>query len=135
MNVRWYIALFDDAGDTLHDWMGLTPAIPRRPWHRHLRPGISREFHYRTAAGRRHRGLHPPGGLLCQAPALRHVPGERHTRGKLAATLECINAFADLRVRRTAPWPPEVAGEKLAEAVAADSRLDWAPPLSGSMRA
>jgi acyl-CoA thioesterase FadM len=56
------------------------------------------------------------------------------TRRKLAATLECINAFADLRVRRTAPWPPEVA-EKLAEAVAADSRVDWAPPLSGSMRA
>jgi acyl-CoA thioesterase FadM len=56
------------------------------------------------------------------------------TRAKLAATLECINAFADLRVRRTAPWPPEVAA-KLSEAVAADGRLGWAPPLSGAMRA
>ena len=56
------------------------------------------------------------------------------TRGKLAATLECINAFADLRVRRTAEWPAEVAA-KLAEAVAADRQLDWDAPLCGAMRA
>jgi len=56
------------------------------------------------------------------------------TRRKLAATLECINAFADLTVRRTAPWPPEVAA-KLAEAVESDRKLDWAPPLSGTMHA
>ncbi len=24
MNMRWYVALFDDAGDTLHDHIGLT---------------------------------------------------------------------------------------------------------------
>jgi acyl-CoA thioester hydrolase len=56
------------------------------------------------------------------------------TRGRLAATLECINAFADLRVRRTAPWPPEVAA-KIAAGVAAHVQLDWAPPLSGAMGA
>jgi len=36
-------------------------------------------------------------------------------------------------VRRTAPWPPDVAA-KLVAAVAADGQLDWVPPLSGAMR-
>ncbi|MGD0871197.1 MAG: thioesterase family protein [Bryobacteraceae bacterium] len=25
MNARWYLALFDDASDALHEWIGLTP--------------------------------------------------------------------------------------------------------------
>ena len=25
MNVRWYLGLFDDASDALHEWIGLTP--------------------------------------------------------------------------------------------------------------
>ena len=29
MNMRWYVALFDDAGDTLHDHLGLTREFRR----------------------------------------------------------------------------------------------------------
>jgi len=29
MNMRWYVALFDDAGDTLHDQLGLTREFRR----------------------------------------------------------------------------------------------------------
>ena len=133
MNVRWYIALFDDAGDTLHDWMGLTQAYHTA----HGTGTFDLEYHVNFISE-----LLPGEDIVVYIRLVAYSAKRLHyvmflvndTRRKLAATLECINAFADLRVRRTAPWPPEVA-EKLAEAVAADSRVDWAPPLSGSMRA
>jgi acyl-CoA thioester hydrolase len=133
MNVRWYIALFDDAGDTLHDWMGLTP-----------------EYHSAHGTGTFDLEYHVnfinevlPGEdvavyirLVAQSEKCLHYVMflVNRTRGKLAATLECINAFADLRVRRTAPWPPEVSA-RIAAGVATHSQLDWPPPLSGAMRA
>jgi acyl-CoA thioester hydrolase len=133
MNVRWYIALFDDAGDTLHDWMGLTPEYHAA----HGTGTFDLEYHvnfltevlpgediavYVRLAGCSEKRLHYVMFLV------------NSTRAKLAATLECINAFADLRVRRTAPWPPEVLA-KLAAAVAVAGRLDWNAPLSGAMHA
>jgi acyl-CoA thioesterase FadM len=133
MNVRWYVALFDDAGDTLHDWMGLTTQYHAAhgtgtfdlEYHIHylteVLPGEDVVVYIRLVAWSEKR-LHYVMFLVNQ------------TRDKLAATLECINSFADLRVRKTAPWPPEVAA-KLAAAVAADGQLDWPPPLCGAMRA
>ena len=131
MNVRWYLVLFDDAGDTLHDWMGLTLAY-------HAAHGtgtfdLEHHIHYLSEV--------LPGDDVAVYIRLVDYSEKRlhyimflvnETRQKLAATLECINAFADLRVRRTAPWPPEAAA-KLAEAVATDRQLDWPAPLSGAM--
>jgi acyl-CoA thioester hydrolase len=133
MNVRWYIALFDDAGDTLHDWMGLTQAYHTA----HGTGTFDLEHHVNFIAE-----VLPGEEIAVYIRLVGHSEKRLHyvmflvnkTRGKLAATLECINAFADLRDRRTAPWPPEAAA-KLAEAVAADARLDWAAPLCGAMRA
>jgi len=56
------------------------------------------------------------------------------TKGALSAIFECINAFADLKLRKTAPFPPEIAS-KIEAGVAAGAALDWAPPLFGVMRA
>ena len=56
------------------------------------------------------------------------------TRGRLAAIFECMNAFVDLAIRRTAPFPAEIAA-RIDAWLARDTQLDWAPPLSGSMRA
>jgi acyl-CoA thioester hydrolase len=133
MNVRWYIALFDDAGDTLHDWMGLTQAYHAA----HGTGTFDLEYHVNFISE-----VLPGEDVVVYIRLVAYSAKRLHyvmflvnaTRGKLAATLECINAFADLRVRRTAPWPPEVAA-KLAAAVEADGRLDWAPPLSGAMHA
>lgn len=133
MNVRWYIALFDDAGDTLHDWMGLTPA-----YHEAQRTGtFDLEYHVNFISE-----VLPGEDIEVYVRLVAYSEKRLHyvmflvnrTRAKLAATLECLNAFADLTVRRTAPWPAEVAA-KLASAVAKDGQLDWAPPLSGAMRA
>jgi acyl-CoA thioester hydrolase len=133
MNVRWYIALFDEAGDTLHDWMGLTQAYHAA----HGTGTFDLEYHVNFIAE-----VLPGEDVVVYIRLVAYSAKRLHyvmflvnaTRGKLAATLECINSFADLRHRRTAPWPPEVAA-KLAEAVKADSRLDWPPPLSGTMQA
>ena len=133
MNVRWYIALFDDAGDTLHDWMGLTPQYHAA----HGSGTFDLEYHVNFLSEVL------PGESVAVYVRLVAQSAKRlqyvmflvnQTRGRLAATLECINAFADLRVRRTAPWPAEVAA-KIAAGVAAHSQLDWAPPLSGAMGA
>ncbi|HUB82220.1 MAG TPA: thioesterase family protein [Bryobacteraceae bacterium] len=133
MNVRWYIALFDDAGDTLHDWMGLTQAYHAA----HGTGTFDLEYHVNFISE-----VLPGEDIVVYIRLVAYTAKRLHyvmflvnaTRGKLAATLECINSFADLRDRRTASWPPEVAA-KLAEAVEADRRLDWAPPLSGAMHA
>jgi len=55
------------------------------------------------------------------------------TRGKLAAIFECMNAFIDRTVRRTAACPPEIAS-RIAAAVEAGTRVDWLAPVSGSMQ-
>jgi acyl-CoA thioesterase FadM len=133
MNVRWYIALFDDAGDTLHDWMGLTAAYHAA----HGTGTFDLEYHVHFIAE-----VLPGEDVTVYIRLVAYSAKRLHyvmflvnsTRRRLAATLECINSFADLRERRTASWPPEVAA-KLAAAVAADGRLDWAPPLSGAMHA
>jgi hypothetical protein len=56
------------------------------------------------------------------------------TRGSLSAIFECINAFADLKLRKTAPFPPEIA-TKIEAGVAASAASDWPPPMCGVMSA
>ena len=133
MNVRWYLALFDDAGDTLHDWMGVTPAYHAA----HGTGTFDLEHHIHYIAE-----VLPGERIAVYIRVVGYSEKRLHyimflvneTRPALSATLECINTFADLSVRRTAPWPPEAAA-KLAEALAADRRLDWPAPLCGAMRA
>jgi hypothetical protein len=56
------------------------------------------------------------------------------TRGSLSAIFECINTFADLKLRKTAPFPAEIA-TKIEAGVAASAALDWPPPVCGVMSA
>jgi acyl-CoA thioester hydrolase len=132
MNVRWYVAIFDDASDVLHADLGLTPE-----YHRLHGSGTFDLEHYIQYLSEV-----LPGEQV--AVYVRYVSQSakrlhyvmflvNETRGKLAATLECLNAFADLSVRRTAPWPEEVT-RRIAERVRAGAALDWPPPLCGAIR-
>jgi hypothetical protein len=56
------------------------------------------------------------------------------SKGKLAAIFECMNAFRDLRVRKTAPFPPAIL-ERIDAWLKRETNLDWPPPVSGSMQA
>lgn len=133
MNMRWYIALFDDAGDELHERCGLTPAF-----HREHRSGtVDLEHHTHFLAE-----VMPGDSVAIYARLVERSAKRLHylmflvneTRGQLAAIFECMNAFLDLEVRRTAPFPPEIAA-KIDAWLDRDKKLTWPAPVSGAMQA
>jgi acyl-CoA thioester hydrolase len=132
MNMRWYLAVFDDAGDALHERLGLTPEFHQR--HRTGTVDLEHHVHYLSEAL-------PGDRLAVYARPVAQTAKRLHylmfmvneTKGSLAAIFECINAFMDLSLRKTAPFPPEIA-HRIAEAVAQGTALDWPPPLCGAMR-
>ncbi len=133
MNMRWYVALFDDAGDELHDRVGLTPEFHRA----HHTGTVDLEHHTNFLSE-----VMPGDAVAIYSRLVARSPKRLHylmflvneTKGKLAAIFECMNAFLDLSVRRTAPFPPEIL-EKIDARLDRDRQLDWPPPVSGSMQA
>ena len=133
MNMRWYVAIFDDAGDELHERVGLTPEFHRAhqtgtvdlEHHTHflneVMPGDTVAVYSRLVA-RSSKRLHYLMFLV------------NESNGKLAAIFECMNAFLDLSVRKTAPFPPAIL-ERIDAWLERDTNLDWPPPVSGSMQA
>jgi acyl-CoA thioester hydrolase len=132
MNIRWYIAIFDDAGDALHERMGLT-----REFHRQ-RESVTMDLEHHTSfLSEVLPGDHVAvyARMVAHSAKLVHylmfMINEKH--GKLAALFECVNAFVDLRTRKVALYPPEIV--KKIEAVTVDhNRLDWPPPVCGTMK-
>jgi acyl-CoA thioester hydrolase len=133
MNMRWYVALFDDAGDELHERVGLTPEFHRL--HRTGTVDLEHHTHF----------LHEvmPGDTVAIYSRLVARSAKRlhylmflvnESSHKLAAIFECMNAFTDLSIRRTAPFPVEIAA-KIDAWLARDTALDWHAPVSGAMQA
>jgi acyl-CoA thioester hydrolase len=133
MNMRWFVALFDDAGDELHERVGLTPEFHKQ--HRSGTVDLEHHTHF----------LHEvmPGDTVAIYSRLVARSAKRvhylmflvnESRNNVAAVFECMNAFLDLTVRRMAPFPPEIAA-KIDAWLERDSRLDWPPPVSAAMQA
>lgn len=133
MNMRWYLAIFDEAGYPLVAGFGLTPDFHRA----HGSGGYDLEHHihylsevhvgqqvtvYARLVGRSAKRVH----------YLMFMVNE--TTGKLAAIFECVNSFADLTQRRTAPYPPEISA-RIDALLAAHQALDWPAPTCGVMSA
>jgi acyl-CoA thioester hydrolase len=133
MNMRWYVAIFDDAGDELHARIGLTPDFHQR----HKTGTVDLEHHTNFL-----HEIMPGESVAVYAWLVARSPKRLHylmflvneTKGELAAIFECMNGFIDLAIRRTAPFPPEVLA-KLDAWIEKDTNLDWPPPVSGSMHA
>ena len=132
MNMRWYLAIFDDAGDILQARLGLTPEYH----HDHLTSTVDLEHHLNYV-----REVFPNDQIAVYARFIALSAKRFHyvmfmvneTQGTLAAILECLNAFVDMRVRRTAPFPPEIAAP-IGATLAAHTALGWPAPLCGAMR-
>ncbi|HEY1469531.1 MAG TPA: thioesterase family protein [Candidatus Acidoferrum sp.] len=133
MNVRWYSVIFDEAGDDLHERLGLTPEFHRA----HGTGTMDLENHINF--------LHEvtPGDRIAVYMRLVAYSAKRmhylmfmvnETKGNLAAMFECINAFADLKLRKTAVYPSEVAN-KIEAQIATSAALDWPAPVCGAMHA
>jgi len=132
MNMRWYVALFDDAGDTLHDHLGLT-----------------REFRRASGTGTMDLEHHTwfinevlAGSQVCVYTRMVERSAKmihylmfmvNETTGKVASHFECVNALVDLEARKTTPYPAEIV-ERIDAILAEQSGLGWAPPVSGAMR-
>jgi acyl-CoA thioesterase FadM len=133
MNMRWYVAIFDDAGDELHLRVGLRPEALRAA---NLGTfDLEHHTHFLAEA--------MPGETVAVYARMVSASAKRYhylmflvneTRGKLAAIFECVNGLVDLGARKTTPYPPEIAAS-IDEAVRAHARLDWEAPVCGAMRA
>jgi acyl-CoA thioester hydrolase len=133
MNIRFFVVVFDDAGDAFYTTVGLSDADHRRResgtmdlehhiyFLREVLPG-DRLAVYLRIVGVSAKRFHYVMFLL------------NTSTGQLASAFECVNTFVDLTQRKTAPWPEEVrsALQSLCEA---HNALPWQPPLCGSMSA
>lgn len=133
MNMRYYLALFDDAGYSLIEMIGLSLDYHRE----HGTGGFDLEHHvhylaevaigdqvtiYVRIVGRTAKRIHYLMFML------------NDTQGKLAAIFECVNSFADLTVRKTAPYPPEITSQ-IDAILAIHQALDWEAPICGVISA
>jgi acyl-CoA thioester hydrolase len=132
MNMRWYVALFDDAGDELHDRIGLTPAFHQQ--HQTGTVDLEHHTHFLNEV--------MPGDAVAVYSRLVARSAKRvhylmflvnQSRGKLAAIFECMNAFLDLNSRKTAPFPPDITAG-IDRWLEHDIGLDWPAPVCGAMQ-
>ena len=133
MNMRWYVAIFDDAGDDLHVRLGLTPEFHRQ----HGTGTVDLEHHTHfiseVLAGDR---------IAVYVRVVAHSAKRVHylmfmvneTRGLLSSTFECVNSHADLKQRRTAPYPDFIAAQ-IDAFIEKHRQLPWDAPVCGSMSA
>jgi acyl-CoA thioester hydrolase len=133
MNMRWYVATFDDAGDELHERVGLTPEFHRRRQTGTVDLEHHTHFLNEVMAGD---SLAVYSRLVARSPKRLHYLMflVNESKRNLAAIFECMNAFLDLKTRRTATFPPEI-DERIDAWLDRDAKLEWPPPVSGAMQA
>jgi len=133
MNVRHYMSVFDDAGYPMMEAVGIN-------WTRHTAENtggfdLEHHIHYLNE-------VHIGDEVVVYARLISRTAKRVHyimfmvniTRNTLAALFECVNSFADMSIRKTAPYPPDIAA-KMDALVAQHQALDWDAPLCGVMRA
>src|SRR5262245_45460062 len=132
MNMRYYVALFDDAGDTLHDHIGLTGEFRQR----HGSGTMDLEHHTwfinEVLAGNQ---ICVYTRMVARSAKMIHylMFMVNESTGKVAAHFECVNALVDLKARKTTPYPADILA-RIDAMLAEQSQLAWAPPISGAMR-
>ncbi len=133
MNVRWYAAIFDEAGDSLHERLGLTPKF--HGVHRTGTMDLENHLNYLHEVLARDRLAVFARLVGSSAKRIHYLMFMvNQTKGNLSSIFECVNSFTDLEQRKTAVFPPEIAVKIQAE-MEAESAMDWAPPVCGAMRA
>lgn len=131
MNIRHYIALFDEAGWPYFQQLGFTAenAKTRRSGvfdvQHHLNyvneVGIGETVSvYLRLLGRAEKRLHTMGFMV------------NDSRDNLACTFEVLSVHVDLNARRSAPFPPDIAALLDAQ-ITRHAALDWPAPTCGTM--
>ncbi len=131
MNVRWYLALYDEAGDAMYPMLGLTADYFAASG----MGGFDLEHHLWYAAEVRIGDtVVIRARILARSAKVMHYMMfmANETRGVLSSIFECVHAHADLSARRTAPLPTH-ATARIDAYIAAHRELAWPAPVSGSM--
>jgi acyl-CoA thioester hydrolase len=131
MNIRWYMAFYDETAWALAEALGMDVAY----FHAHESGVFALQHHIRYLAEvMPGDAIAIHGRLLGVGPKRFHWMGFmlNETHDRLASTLEALVAYADLRVRRIAPFPMPLEA-RLAAMLAEQAALDWEAPLSGIM--
>jgi len=132
MNVRWYMALFDTASWKFFAAFGMDADYYAQgfggfalkhfiQYLAEVRVGETVAIHSRILE-RSAKRIH---FMLFMV---------NETTGKLAATLEALGSNADMRIRRTAPYPDDLAA-RIDGILAQHQQLDWDAPVSGVIQA
>lgn len=129
MNVRWYMALFDQATWYFFDAFGMTAdyytdshagAFALRQFIQYfseIREGQTVAIRTRVL-GRTDKRFHFMHFMI------------NETTGQVASSFESMGTHADLKQRRSAPFPPFIA-EAFDAMLERDRRLDWEAPVCG----
>lgn len=133
MNVRYYMAIFDEAGYPMIDAFGITPEYLEA----HGEGGFDLEHHLNYL-----NEVRVGDEVSVYVRVVGFTPKRTHylmfmvneTRGNVAAIFECINSYADLRLRKTTPYPAHVA-EKIQFYLHQHQALSWDAPVCEVMSA
>ena len=131
MNMRYYLEVYDDAGDALFETFGLTPDFYRERGSGGF--DLEHHIHYLNE-------VHINDSVTIYARLIDRSAKRLHymlfmvneSRSLLASTFECVNSYADLTVRHTAPYPEAIA-TTLDGILATHQQLTWDAPVSGVM--
>lgn len=131
MNMRYYLEVYDDAGDALFESFGLTPGFYKERGSGGF--DLEHHIHYLNE-------VHIGDEVVIYARLLDRSAKRLHymlfmvneSRKLLASTFECVNSYADLTVRRTAPYPEAIAS-RLDGILGMHQQLGWDAPVSGVM--
>lgn len=133
MNVRWYVTLFSRAVGGLFNEIGMTKE--------YFAPGKAGSFALRQfinylAEVRAGEDVSVHTRLFDSSEKRIHLVHfmVNESRQVLAATMEALISHADLELRKTSPFPPEIAA-RIDTLVARSLGLSWQPPLCGAIRA
>ena len=123
VNIRYFVAVFDDAGDAFYPTIGLGDAD-----HRSRESGtMDLEHHIHFVREVR------AGDRLAVYMRIVGVSAKRfhylmflwnESTGRLASIFECVNTFVDLARRKSAPWPEDVRAA-LQSLLDRDGALQW----------
>lgn len=129
MNVRWYMALFDEGAWRFFASFGMDAEYYRT---RQAGGFALKHFIQYFAEVRVGETVAIRGRVLGRTAKRVHFMlfMVNETTDKLAATLEALGSHADMRIRRTAPYPDDLAA-RLDALIAEQSVLTWDAPVCG----
>ncbi|MBZ0290322.1 MAG: thioesterase family protein [Anaerolineae bacterium] len=129
MNVRWYVALYDTAAWKFFDSLGMDET-----YYRSEQAGgfALKQFIQYMAEVHVGETVAIYGRVLGRSAKRVHFMlfMVNETNRVLASTFEVLGSHADMRIRRTSPYPPYIAA-KLDAAIAEQALLGWDAPVCG----